>query len=316
MLTLIRSYCISFVVVLVCCNSWVKAQQPPRANVGKSTTANQIVVFQKRPTQVNDEIHQKVQCDLDAERTIRQQNQLVDTTKQTLERMQDRTLKILALEGGRPTEARLDYRTSVTNVRDAQKRSVEATQPVAGHVYFVQRQGKELTITDESGKPITEEEDKILREQLQNFGKPNPLAQFLNGKRVQVGQTIEVPKEVAVELLGMTGNSAKTDALGLTLVAARNIDGQPCAIFETILKTNGRESVSLVMKGELIVEANTCRTRSIRMHGPVAISETKGPAIGRFTVSTNGTLKVAVTTRFEGDGVAGVGVATKRKLFR
>ena len=180
MLTLIRSYCISFVVVLVCCNSWVKAQQPPRANVGKSTTANQIVVFQKRPTQVNDEIHQKVQCDLDAERTIRQQNQLVDTTKQTLERMQDRTLKILALEGGRPTEARLDYRTSVTNVRDAQKRSVEATQPVAGHVYFVQRQGKELTITDESGKPITEEEDKILREQLQNFGKPNPLAQFLN----------------------------------------------------------------------------------------------------------------------------------------
>jgi len=316
MLRLIRSYCISCIVILaVSCNSWVEAQQPPPVNgtaaANQPAAAKQMVVFQKRPTQVNDEIHQKVQCDLDAERTIRQQNQLVDTTKQTLERTQDRTLKILALESGRPTQARLDYRASVTNIRDEKKRSMEATQPVSGHVYFVQRQGTQLTITDERGKPITEEEDKILREQLQNFGKPNPLAEFLNGKRVQVGQTIEVPKEVAAELLGMTGNSAKTDNLGMTLVAVRNVDGQPCAMFETLLKTNGRESVSLVMKGELTVEINSCRTRSIRMQGPVAISETKGPAIGRFTVSTNGTLKVAVTTRFEGERVA-----TKRKLLR
>lgn len=265
----------------------------------------QEVVFRKRPTQVLDEIHQTIRCELDAERSIRQHNQLVDSSKQTLDRKQDRTLTVLAMENGRPTKGKLDYRVAVTNVRDGNRQTIEATQPIAEHVYFVHRIGDSLQITDDKGKAITEEENKILQEQLQNFGKPNPLAEFLNGQRIRVGQSVQVPEEVASQLLGMAGRSAKTDKLALTLVAVQQLQGQPVAVFETLLKTNGQEkSMSLVMKGELTVEANTCRTRSIRLLGPVAISETKGPAVGRFMVHTTGTLKVAITTDFASSATA------------
>ena len=263
-------------------------------------TAAQEAVFRKRPTQVLDQVHQTVRCELDAERAIRQHNQLVDSSKQTLDRKQDRTLTILAIENGRPTRAKLDYRVAVTNVRDSRQQSVEATQPVAGHVYLLAKLNDKLVITDEQGQPITEEENKILQEQLQNFGKPNPLAEFLDGQRIRVGQAIQVPEEVAHQLLGMAGRSAKTDKLALTLVAVRQNAGQPVAVFETLLKTNGEETaMSLVMKGELIIETDTCRTRSIRLLGPVAISETKGPTIGRYMVNTTGTLKVAMKSKFD-----------------
>ena len=266
---------------------------------GTDVRAANSVVFHMLPTKVNDEIHQSIRCELDAERTIRQQNQLVDTSKQTMERMQDRSLKILAIQGGRPTRARLDYRVSVTNLTDEHKRAVKATQPIAGNVYLVQRDQQGLVITTEKGHPISDEEDKILRPQLQNFGQSNPLAEFLNGRSLSIGESIEVPKEVAAQLLGMTGNSAKTDKLGLKLVMTQDVEGERCAVFETLLKTSGQETaMSLIMKGELIIEVNTCRTRSIRLHGPVAISETRGPSIGRFVVSTNGTLDVAIRSSF------------------
>jgi hypothetical protein len=193
-------------------------------------------------------------------------------------------------------------------VRDDKQQSVEAKQPVAGHAYSVHRTGEKLTITDEKGQPITEEEDKILQNQLQNFGKPNPLAEFLHGQEIRIGQSIEVPEEVASQLLGMAGNPAKTDKLRLKLVNIKPLDGQACAHFETLLKTSGQETaMSLVMKGGLVIEVNSCRMRSIRLHGPVAISEARGPTIGRFLVSTNGTLDVAITTSFDNERTAGRG---------
>lgn len=273
---------------------------------------SQEVIFTKRPTQPLDTSHQVIHCNLNAERTIRQQNQLVDSSKQTMQRKQDRKITILALKDGKPTQAKIEYVDSSTNVRGENNQTVEATQPVAGNTYFVTRQNGTLLVTDETGKPVTEEENKILQMHLQNFGKTNPLAQFLDGKRIRVGQEIPVPDAVASELLGLTGNEGKTDKLSLRLVATKNVDGQNLAIFETLLKSSSKESsMSLVMKGELTIEVGTCRTRSIRLHGPVAISETRGPTVGRFIVSTNGTLQVSVQTVFGQARVAG-----KLKLFR
>lgn len=269
----------------------------------------QDVLFTKRPTQVNDTAHQIVQGKLEADRTIRQQNQLVDTSKQTLERTQVRTLTILEIVDGSPARARLVYGDSSTRVQGEKEQRVEVTHPVAGNTYFVLRRGEELFFTDENGSQVTEEETKVLQLHMAAFGKPNPLADFLNGKQIQIGQSVEVPQEVARELLGLTGNDAKTDKLVLRLSAIKNIDGIVCGIFDTILRTSGKEAaMSLLMKGELVVESNTCRTRSIRLHGPVALSEMRGPTIGRFVVSTNGTLQVAVETTFLPAGV----IATAR----
>ena len=196
---------------------------------------------------------------------------------------------------GKATRAKISYVQSTTKVKVQNNAVAEAKQPIEGKTYLVARAGEQLIVTDEIGQPISDEESKILLPQLNSFGKPNPLAQFLNGKQISVGDSIDVPDEVAAELLGLTGNAGKTDQLTLRLTAIKADGGVDCALFETLLRSHSDESsISLLMKGELMIDPNTCRTRSIQMHGPVAISERRGPAQGRFTVSTNGSLKVAV----------------------
>lgn len=257
------------------------------------------VVFAKRAPQKNDVIVQSTVADLVAERSIRQQNQLVDKSRQTMKRTQNRTVTIIRLDRGRPIVAKVTYGKAATQV-DADNRKMEITQPVSHTTYFVTRnQDGKLSFADETGKPVTSEEERLLEQHFEAFGKPNPLADFLNGKTVAIGQNIQVPDAVARELLGLTGNSGKTDRLTLRLARREIRKGVECACFETLLRTSSEENTkSLLMKGELAIETATCRTQAIRLAGPVAISETRGPVEGRFTVSTNGTLQVNVDANY------------------
>lgn len=277
------------------------------------SAAGQIVTFTNQPARPHDVADQTIQCDLDASRTIRQHNQVVDDSKQQLRRHQHRTITILDTHQGTAARARVTYSLSTTKVMAGEKQIIEAKQPIEGNTYLVTRQGEELIITAESGEPISEEEDKILRVQLGTFGKPNPLSQFLHGKRIAVGESIDVPDEVAAELLGLTGNRGKTDQLALKLTGVKQIQRKQHAVFETLLRSHSDEStLTLLMKGELIIEPSTCRTQSINLHGPVAISERRGPMQGRFTVSTNGSLTVAVTNDHRSD----TSTTASRNLFR
>lgn len=257
----------------------------------------QELVFSHRPTQVGDVAQQTIQCNFDAERSIRQQNQLIDSSKQQLVRKQDRRLTVLQIQNGRTVKAELTYGQSQTQIRGADDESIEATHPVANRSYLVENRNGELAITNMDGSQPTEEELTILNLHLETFGKPNPLAQFLNGKRIRIGQTVKVPEEVANELLGLTGNKGNTEKLVLRLATIKVVDGQRFGVFETLLRTSNKDenTMSLIMKGKLVVEASTCRTKAIALNGPVALSETRGPVQGRFMVSTNGTLNVSVS---------------------
>lgn len=270
-----------------------------------NTASAQVVRFTNQPAQINDVASQSIECDLDADRTIRQHNQVVDSSKQQLRRQQVRTVMVLETVKGKATRAKISYVQSTTKVKVQGNSVAEAKQPIEGKTYLVARAGEQLIVTDEIGQPISEEESKILLPQLNSFGKPNPLAQFLNGKQIKVGDSIDVPDEVATELLGLTGNAGKTDQLALRLTSIKADGGVNCAVFETLLRSHSDESsISLLMKGELIIDPRTCRTRSIQMHGPIAISERRGPAQGRFTVSTNGSLKVAVRNEHQSAATA------------
>ena len=247
------------------------------------TTSGQVVSFTNRLAQPNDTAQQIIRCDLDAERTIRQHSQVVDTSKQKLKRHQVRNITILKTNQGQATLAKVRYLISTTKVKPEHNEAVEAKQPVEGNTYLLARVGEELRITRENGQAISPEEDKILRAQLSTFGTPNPLSQFLHGQQIQVGDSIDVPDEVAAKLLGFTGNSGKTDKLTLKLTRITSIKRTPCAVFETLLRSHSDESsLSLLMKGELVIDPATCRTQGIKLQGPIAASERRGPSIGRF----------------------------------
>ena len=281
-----QSYAVCLIVVATCSTF---CSQPLGA---------QVVTFSHRSSQPGDRSRQSVVCDLNAERTIRQHRQVVDSTKQQLHKNQVRSITILETARGTAARARVAYSEASMQVKAGQKRIAEAKQPIAGKVYIVTRRGEELLFTTEDGQPIGAEEEKLLRNQLSTFGISNPLARFLHGKRITVGDSLDVPNEVAAELLGLTGNQGKTEQLSLKLVSIRRVHEIPCAVFETLLKSHSDErALTLLMKGELVIDPTTCRTHAIRLNGPVAISERRGPSVGRFIVSTNGTLQVSVTNQ-------------------
>lgn len=255
----------------------------------------QLVRFTSVGTRPNDTSVQSLRCNLDAERTIQQHRQVVDRSNQQLRRDQQRQLTVLKTEAGLATEARVTYQKSTNEVTSQGHRPRQVQQPVHGQTYLVSRHGDELSIVKEGEDPLSEEEEKLLRSQLATFGKPNPLARFLHGRQIRVGDSLPVPDEVAKELLGLTGNEGETEQLVLKLVKVDSVQGIPCAHFETRLRTSGgASSLTLLMKGQIVMDPSTCRTLSIELAGPVALSETRGPAVARYLVSTNGMLKVAV----------------------
>ncbi len=260
----------------------------------------QQVQFHRRPTRPFDNSRQVIECDFVLERAIRQQNQLIDSTRRILQRRQDRTLTILSVQAGRPRRAKITYLQSFTQIEQAESEPIQAVQPVTGKTYFVELHGDDLIIMDPQGQKPPPDELAIVSLNLQSFGKPNPLAKYLDGKIVSVGQSLAVPNEVASELLGFTGSQGDTEKLSLKMVATKNVDGNTCAVFETILRATNRElgAMNLLMEGELTIEADSCRTRAIMLRGPVAITQIRGSAAGQFTVSTNGTLQVAVEANY------------------
>lgn len=283
----------------VCLNREIKMNQTFISSLilvllgGVLNAAETHLQFTARASHVNDATHQATEMVLAAERSIRHQNQIVATSQQKMHRSQDRVVTILKTAEGKPIQARIDYGDSTTRVEASEQRNVKVIQPIAHKTYFVTRDGDQLLFANETGKQITEEEDKLLQQQFQNFGKPNPLAEFLDGKRISIGQSIDVPEDVARELLGLTGHDGKTDRLSLRLVDRKAVAESECGVFETILRTSSDEtSMSLLMKGQIVVDPATCQTKAIRLQGPVAISETRGPTEGRFVVSTNGSLQV------------------------
>jgi hypothetical protein len=261
----------------------------------------QEVQFRKRSMQTRDVTKQSIRYDLDAERTIRQQNQIVDRSKHGLVRQQERVLTVLGLTAGQPTHVSISFPTSKTKVQLENEGTTEVAQPVEGNTYLVEVRNGEMIITDGMGAAPSKEELEIVRMTLETLGKPNPLAAFLHGKKIRVGQTIVVPKEVARELLGQTASVDGADQLTLKLTSLTQIDGQRCGVFSAMIRADNRQlgATSLLMRGSLAVEVDSCRTRSMSLQGPVATSEVRGPKEGRFIVSTNGVLQLAIKSSYD-----------------
>ncbi len=264
--------------------------------------ASEVVRFRKQASQVGDVSRHVIDCALEADLEISQGDQLVDSSRHGMRRHQDRSLTITALSVGRPTGARMEYHTATksTTSRDNPPRSQD--EPVAGKTYLVTRLATELQITDSGGRVPPPEELAIVQANVQTFGLPNPLADYFAERTVRVGQVLQLPKDIAQHLLGFAGTSGEVNRFAMKLIETPRIDGAACAVFETLVQTTSHEQghMTLLMKGRLTMQVNTCRTVAVSISGPVAISETRGPPQGRFTVNTSGTLNVAVRARYDG----------------
>jgi len=74
-----------------------------------------------------------------------------------------------------------------------------------------------LIVTDEAGNRPTSEECDIVIAQMDMIGRPNPLAQFLAGREVKVGESFELPKDVASKVFNLGDKFGEVTRFELTL---------------------------------------------------------------------------------------------------
>jgi hypothetical protein len=226
------------------------------------------------------------------------------TTLQAIEskltRRQVRSITVLAADESRITKVRVTYKSAEQEV--GQRRGEEpfantqVAQAIAGKTYIVSRAKTtdELTITDAEGKAPSDEERKLVQSSMDAVGRPSPIGKFLNGRTVRVGQTVEVPNDLANEMLGLDGAVGKVTKFEMALARASNRGGVICGEFETRVDLQSEEpsGQSTRFRGRMVVEVNTCRAIEAEFAGPVSFVENHGTAGAGFQVFSVGTLRV------------------------
>jgi hypothetical protein len=310
----------TFSLVLLAVNAAAAEPSPSSAaspvqkasfNRSPSREGRQRVTFDKRPARVGDEVEQTLGFELRMATTIRRGNQLGDKSRTTARNDQRRVVKTTHVEADRTAAVRVQYLeatkqlTAAEGAQPAQSlaEASKTPQPVAGKTYFCQRLPGDdgaLAITDEEGHIPPMDEFEIVAQHMEMVGRPNPLAEFLAGKSVIVGQTIELPKEVAGKIFNLGEQFGEITQFALTLKKVASHDGATQAEFLAHVEaaSSNASQMRLELEGPLTAEVDTSRAVKVDLSGPIAMSETRGSYSTSYQVIGTGRLKLSVASAY------------------
>ena len=251
--------------------------------LGDIIAADEQCVFHHRPLASGGVSNQTVRCDLNLEMAIRQGETTIDSSNQEVRREQLREIKIVEIGPKAPTKAIVTYKTSSVSVKQPNVDPMKSSQPVSGKSYQVSRTKNGLSITTIDGTTPPANELALLRANLEAFGLPNPIAAYFDGKTMRVGQSVDLPIELAKELLGFQDGVGNVSSLRMKLTKLQNSKAGRLAVFDTNLAAKqSKDGVQITLQGQLAMEIDSCRTVAVSLSGPVAVDEVRGPKNGQF----------------------------------
>jgi hypothetical protein len=281
----ISQFVILTMLASLCCNFGIAAEQ---------------CVFHRRPFASGEISNQTIRCDLNLEMAIRQGETTIESSNQAVRREQQRQIKIVEMGDKAPTKAIVSYKSSAVSVQQADAEPMKSNQPVSGKSYYVSRIEGKLSITTIDGQVPPPSELALLQANLEAFGLPNPIATYFDGRTMHVGETVDLPIELARELLGFQEGVGNISSLNMTLSKILNTKSGKLAVFNTQLTAkDSKDGVNMTLEGQLAIETESCRTAVVNLAGPVSVDELRGPKNGQFEVTSRGELKVAVRATYE-----------------
>ena len=176
-------------------------------------------------------------------------------------------------------------------------------QPVQGKAYRCRREpgdnGK-LIVTDADGAIPPLDEFEIVAQGMEMVGRSNPLAEFLAGRSVAVGQTLALPREVADRLFGIGERFGEVSRFDLTLLEVRTDKGRACAVFRTSVDaaSNNSSQMRMQVEGPLVIEIATCRAVRTKLSGPIAMTESRGTYSTAYQLISTGQLTIAIDAAY------------------
>lgn len=292
-------------------NSATKPVQKASFDRPPTREDRQLVTFSNRPARVGDEVEQTLGLELRMATTIRRGNELGDKSRTTARNEQRRLVTTTHVESNRAVAVRVQYLEATKQLTanegeqatQSLKEASKTPQPVAGKIYLCQRMPGDdgaLAITDAEGHIPPLDEFEIVAQHMEMVGRPNPLAEFLAGKSLTVGQTIELPKEVASKIFNLGEQFGEITRFALTLKKVESHDNTTQAEFLAHVEaaSSNASQMRLELEGPLAVDIETSRAVKVDLAGPIAMSETRGSYSTSYQVIGTGQLKISVASAY------------------
>jgi hypothetical protein len=261
--------------------------------------------FARRAPQIGDQLEQTLAFEVELHQIMRQGDQLVEQGEMATHRNQRRVVTTTDVAGGAAVAALVRYPEATKQVITAQNANELRTltapvdaQSVQGKAYRCRRTGRELQIADEKGDIPPLDEFKIVAQNMETLGRVNPLAEYLAGKSLSIGEKIPVPHEVAERLLGLGDELGQVSRFELVLDSVKTVDGTQCAVFNASIEAASTNSSQMRMEveGPLVIQAATCRAVEASFKGPIGMSETCGSLSATYQMSGTGRISVRIAT--------------------
>jgi hypothetical protein len=265
------------------------------------------VRFTRQSPEVGDQVDQTISVELRMTTTERRGMDVTGQTHSALRSAQHRVITTSDVADGQATGVKLRYVTATRQTgrsQDASEPDAELSpperQPVDGKVYECRRAGDALVITDARGGIPPMDEYEIVAQHMEMLGKASPLADFLVGRTIHVGQRVSLPSEVAERLLGMGDRLGKVTRFDLTLTGTTTDGGAQCAVFQADVDavSNDSSQMRLQVSGPMVVETDSCRAVRVELSGPIGVSETRGSYSNKYYLIGTGHMAVNLQSAY------------------
>ncbi len=265
----------------------------------------QSVTFSKRAPQVGDQLEQNLAVGLQLDTMVRQNAEVLEKSKTSLRRQQRRVITTTHVKDGMAVAVMVRYAEAAKEIATGTAagklgESQLAAQPVQGKTYRVRRDGEALLVTDDKGAVPPLDEYEIVALNMDSLGRRNPLADFLAGKTLMVGERIALPNEVAEKLMGLGGEMGEVTKFELTLKSVATVGGRVCAMFESNIEAASIDAsqMRLAVDGPLAIEVETCRAVEATFSGPIGMSETRGSLSATYQMTGTGKMTVHIASQY------------------
>lgn len=243
--------------------------------------------------------------------SIKVQGNVVQSGTQKSHHTRER--KDTVLEAGKDcvTKLKVEYRTNTkTELGPMGDKSMD--EPVSGKTYIVQaKSGKISAAYAEGGEKPSKEEMAVIMMDHKALGKKTAVIRILKGKQVKSGKKMDVPKDLAKELLGGQEGGFEIQKFAMTFKSTQEVSGFECAVFDIVVKmggdpmksqkqANAKMEFKVDLKGEMVVGVKNCLLVSLNLKGPISLNAAQRTPDGqKVEMSGEGTMAVDNQYQYE-----------------
>jgi hypothetical protein len=133
---------------------------------------------------------------------------------------------------------------------------------------------------------------------MEMVGRANPLAAFLHGRTIAIGETVELPKEVADRVFNLSSKFGKVSRFDLTLQKLTPDSTRAVFLARVDAGSNDASQMRLQVEGPIVVDIASCRAAQTSLVGPIGMSETRGSYSTTYQVIGTGRLQMSIASQY------------------